>query len=94
MKRFRDIPKEKRSDVLDIFTKLGDSGVFLLKGELEHYYREQGKALIAGISGKEEKPIVLVSIVAEGKARIVDLVNCCEYWKIFNFVEKHFKKTG
>jgi len=60
-----------------------------MDNELENYYSDLCRQKTHGISGKEEKPIYIVSQLVNDETSIVDLINCDEYFVFLNHVAAH-----
>lgn len=86
VKRLNQIDNSHHEEIRALFEKYKTVGIFILENELEDYYSEQCKRLTRGISGKEEKPIYVVSQLVNKETSITELVNCDEYISFLNIV--------
>ncbi len=75
-------------DIKKLLEKYKSLGIFILENELEDYYNEKCKKLTRGITGKEEKPIFIVSQLVNDKTAITDLMDCAEYLTFLDLVNK------
>ncbi len=80
---------EHQSEIKAYLKRLEKINVFIMDNELENYYTESCLQKTRGISGKEEKPIFIVSQLINNETAIVDLINCDEYFVFLNHVAAH-----
>ncbi|MHA4844524.1 ATP-dependent nuclease [Flavitalea antarctica] len=86
VKKLNQIDTLHHKEIKALLDKYKALGIFILENELEDYYTEQCKKLTRGISGKEEKPIYIISQLVNDKTRIVDLIDCTEYIAFLDIV--------
>lgn len=80
---------EHQSEIKAYLKRLERINLFIMENELENYYTELCLQRTHGISGKEEKPIFIVSQLVNDKTSIVDLINCDEYFVFLDQVAAH-----
>lgn len=69
--------------------RLQKINLFILDNELEDYFTQHCKDLCKGISGKEEKPIHIVSSLVSEETPIINFVNPDEYFDFLNYIASH-----
>lgn len=89
IKNIMNIPEEIRDEVSRYIDTLKDEQVFILKGELEDYYKEKCLKLLSGINGKEEKPIYICSNLLNHN-EITELMEIDEYKCLFDLITTNF----
>lgn len=88
-KRLQHFTPELQVEIKAYLKRLEKINVFIMENELENYYTELCLQKTHGISGKEEKPIYIVSQLVNAETSIVDLINCEEYFVFLNHVAAH-----
>jgi putative ATP-dependent endonuclease of the OLD family len=88
-KRLQHFTTELQVEIKAYLKRLERINVFIMENELENYYTELCLQKTHGISGKEEKPIFIVSQLVNDKTSIVDLINCDEYFVFLDHVAAH-----
>lgn len=88
IKKLNQIDQKFHDEIKALFEKYKKWGFFILENELEDYYSDDCKKLTRGISGKEEKPIFIVSQLINQDRKITDLIDCKEYIAFFDLVIK------
>ncbi len=76
-----------KTEVIQFVNKLKENNVFILSGELEDCYTQKAKDIISSISGKEEKPLHIVSHKLENNASIRDYVDVAEYESYLSIIK-------
>lgn len=91
LKKITDIDSKYHNEIREIQIELEKIGVYFLDGELEDLYLQDAINGLKGISGKEEKPIYLVSNLITETNPITKMINCDKY---IYFLEKYCEKVG
>jgi len=85
-KTLEDIADAHLATVNDFRRSIRDKCIYILKNELEDNYTETCRESIAGISGKEEKAIHIVSNLLSDQIDITDLIDCTEFFEFLGLI--------
>jgi len=91
LKKLSDIQEIFHEEIRDIQSDLKSIGVYFLDGELEDLYSTEAIESLKTISGKEEKPIHLVSNLLTDSTPITHFIDCSKY---FSFFEHYCSNLG
>jgi AAA15 family ATPase/GTPase len=86
LKRLTQFDANKQDLILEYLKRLRKINLFVMQNELEDYYTDYCNHSCKGISGKEEKPIHIVSRLVSAEMPIVAFVNPDEYFDFLSFV--------
>jgi len=86
LKKISQFDEKKIESILEYFKRLRKINMFILHNELEDYYTTYCKDNCKGISGKEERPIHIVSRLVSEENPIVNFINPDEYIDFLTFV--------
>lgn len=86
IKRLNQFDNAKQELIVAYLKRLRKVNLFILNNELEDYYTEHCNSLCGKISGKEEKPIHIVSRLVSAEQPIINFVNPDEYFDFLSFV--------
>jgi hypothetical protein len=86
LKRLIQFDSDKQAHILEYLKRLRKINLFVMQNELEDYYTDYCNLSCKGISGKEEKPIHIVSRLVSADMPIVAFVNPEEYFEFLSFV--------
>lgn len=85
-KRMCHFTDEKQDLIRPYLKRLEKINLFIFENELENYFTEDCQQLCKGISGKEEKPIYIVSQLLSDDLLIDKLIDTTEYLNFLNHV--------
>ena len=85
-KKISHFAPEQQTIIHPYLNRLKKINVYVMENELEDYYTEFCNEQCKGISGKEEKPIFIVSQLITQETTIEQLVDCDEYLNFLNDV--------
>lgn len=85
-KKLEHFSVELQGIIIEYLKRLKTINLYILNGELEDYFTESCNSKCHGISGKEEKPIFIVSQLIPSGEKIETLINYDEYLEFLNTV--------
>lgn len=87
-KKLSDFIEIEQEKLLAYKESLKHQNLFILTGELEDYYTTAANAGIAHISGKEEKPIHIVSNLVNATSNIATFIQIGEFVEFIEIITK------
>ncbi|MDG6250056.1 AAA family ATPase [Methanocalculus sp.] len=66
--------------------KFTNTRLYVLRGDLEYYYKTKAREQFNGIKGKEMRPIYLVSNLIDEETTIIDLIESDDYFGLFEMI--------
>lgn len=94
LKRLEQLSETKRNIVRPYLEALRKDNIFVLTGELEDFYTDICKERLKRISGKEEKPIHIVSRLVSDHEPITTFVKSEEYFAVLDTLVRKLSETA
>ena len=93
IKRLEQINTQYHSQIKNYLLNLKEQNIFILEKELEDYFTDHCKLQTKRISGKEEKPIHIVSQLITSPADLLEYIDCNEYINVFELITKDIRAS-
>jgi hypothetical protein len=89
IKRLSQFNADQSRRIKEYLSSIQTENVYVLSGELEDFYTDSCKTRCHGISGKEEKPIYIVSRLVNATDPITSFIHMEEYIAFLDYIKAH-----